>query len=62
MTECLSAHETMNSLQNTTYTDVIKKFKDLQTQYYTDRGCVISTMNDEFAKDFIDKHPNLVWS
>jgi hypothetical protein len=61
MTECVSAHETTNSLQNTTYTDVIKKFKDLQRQYYTESGCVITTMSDEFAKDFIDKHPNLVW-
>jgi hypothetical protein len=61
MTECVSAHETPNSPQNTTYTDVIKKFKDLQRQYYTERGCIITTMDDEFAKDFIDKHPNLVW-
>ena len=60
--ESVSAHEMMNSSQNTTYTDVIKKFKDLQTRYYTESGCVITTMNDEFAKDFIDKHPNLVWS
>jgi len=60
--ESVSAHEMMNSSQNTTYIDVIKKFKDLQTQYYTERGCIITTMDDEFAKDFIDKHPNLVWS
>jgi hypothetical protein len=61
MTERVSAHEMMNSPQNATYIDVIKKFKDLQTQYYTERGCIITTMDDEFAKDFIDKHPNLVW-
>ena len=45
----------------TTYTDVITKFKDLKKRYYTDRGCMISTVDDEFAKEFLKKHPNLVW-
>ena len=45
----------------TTYTDVITKFKDLKKRYYTDRGCMISTIDDEFAKEFLKKHPNLVW-
>jgi hypothetical protein len=34
----------------TTYTDVITKFKDLKRKYYTDRGCMISTVDDDFAK------------
>jgi hypothetical protein len=45
----------------TTYTDVITKFNDLKRKYYTDRGCMISTIDDDFAKEFIKKHPNLVW-
>ena len=44
-----------------TYTDVIKKFKDLKNKYYTERGCMISTLYDNFVKEFIKKHPNLVW-
>ena len=45
----------------TTYTDVITKFKDLKRKYYTDRGCMISTVDDDFAKEFLGKHPNLLW-
>ena len=44
-----------------TYTDVIKKFKELQSIFYTDKGCMISTVDDEFAKQFLTKHPNLKW-
>ena len=46
----------------TTYTDVISKFKELKHEYYTVRGCMISTVDDDFAKQFLEKHPNLVWS
>lgn len=45
----------------TTYIDVVKKFKDLKKRYYTDRGCMISTINDEFSKKFMENHPNLEW-
>ena len=45
----------------TTYTDVITKFKDLKRKYYSDRGCMISTVDDDFAKEFLGKHPNLLW-
>ena len=51
----------MEALRTTTYTDVITKFKDLKKKYYTDRGCMISTVDDDFAKEFLGKHPNLVW-
>ena len=45
----------------TTYTDVITKFKDLKRKYYIDRGCMISTIDDDFSKEFLKKHPNLLW-
>ena len=45
----------------TTYTDVITKFKDLSKKYYMVRGCMISTVDDDFSKEFLKKHPNLVW-
>jgi len=44
-----------------TYTDVITKFKDLKNKYYTERGCMISTLYDNFVKEFIKKYPNLLW-
>ena len=53
--------EAVATTTTTTYTDVITKFKDLKKIYYTDRGCMISTVDDDFAKEFIKKHPNLVW-
>ena len=45
----------------TTYTDVITKFKELNNLYYSTRGCMISTLNDEFSKKFLEKHPDLIW-
>lgn len=45
----------------TTYTDVITKFKDLKNKYYTERGCMISTLYDNFVKKFLEKHHNLLW-
>jgi len=45
----------------TTYTDVITKFKELKTSYYSERGCMISTLNDKFSKKFLEKHPDLIW-
>ncbi len=45
----------------TTYIDVITKFKDLKSKYYTERGCMITTIDDDFAKELLKKHPNLVW-
>ena len=50
-----------NTTNITTYTDVITKFKDLKKKYYMDRGCMISTVDDDFAKEFLGKHPNLLW-
>ena len=45
----------------TTYTDVITKFKELHKSYYSRSGCMISTLNDDFSKEFLEKNPNLVW-
>ena len=49
-------------ITTTTYTDVITKFENLKKIYYTSRGCMISTVNDDFSKKFLEKYPNLVWS
>jgi hypothetical protein len=46
----------------TTYTDVITKFKELKQVYYTMRGCMILTINDDFSKQFLGKYPNLAWN
>lgn len=43
------------------YTDVVIKFKEMKMIYYSDRGCMISTLNDNFSKHFLQKHPNLKW-
>ena len=45
----------------TTYIDVITKFKKLNKSYYSTRGCMISTLNDDFSKEFLEKNQNLVW-
>ena len=45
----------------TTYTDVISKFKDLKNEYYTPRGCMIITVNNDFSKELLKKYPNLEW-
>ena len=50
-----------DSIVATTYTDVITKFKELNKSYYSERGCMISTLNDDFSKNFLEKNPNLVW-
>ena len=43
------------------YTDVVRKFKEIKTNYYSERGCMISTLNDNFSKQFLEKHPKLTW-
>ena len=50
------------AIATTTYIDVITKFKDLKNKYYTERGCMILTINDNFSKKILENHPNLVWS
>ena len=43
------------------YTDVVIKFKEMKMIYYSESGCMISTLNDNFSKQFLKKHPNLKW-
>lgn len=43
------------------YNDVIKKFNDLKHQYYTNKGCMISTVDSKFSKLFLENHTNLKW-
>lgn len=52
----------MEALEGTTtYTDVIKKFKDLKKQYYNERGCMILTLSNTFSKQLLEKYPNITW-
>ena len=44
------------------YTDVVRKFKEMKMVYYSERGCMISTLNDNFSKQFLEKHPKIKWS
>ena len=53
---------TSEIIDTTTYLDVISKFKDLQNNYYVDHGCMILTMNDKFAKRFLEKHASITWT
>ena len=46
---------------NINYIDVTTKFKEMKTIYYTDRGCMVATLNNNFSKQFMEKHPNLQW-
>ena len=43
------------------YTDVVRKFKEMKTMYYSESGCMISTLSDNFSKQFLQKHQNLKW-
>jgi hypothetical protein len=58
----ISAASASASASATTYTDVITKFKELKKKYYTNRGCMILTVNDDFAKQLLEKYVNLAWS
>ena len=53
---------TTTAAATTTYTDVITKFENLKKIYYTSRGCMISTVNDDFSKKILGKYSNLAWS
>jgi hypothetical protein len=43
------------------YTDIVRKFKEIKTNYYSERGCMISTLNDNFSKQFLHKYQNIKW-
>lgn len=41
---------------------VSDKFSELHKKYYVPRGYMISTVNDDVAKKFVEDHPELVWT
>lgn len=40
---------------------VIDKFSELHKKYYVPRGYMISTVNDDVAKKFVEDHPEIAW-
>jgi hypothetical protein len=57
----MEATATSVAVDSINYTDVIRKFKELKIMYYSDRGCMITTLNDNFSKQFLKKNTNLKW-
>ena len=41
--------------------DVSDKFSELHKKYYVNRGYMISTVNDNIAKKFVEDHPEITW-
>jgi hypothetical protein len=41
---------------------IIDKFSELKNKYYVPRGYMISTVNDDVAKNFVESHPEIVWT
>jgi hypothetical protein len=41
--------------------DVSDKFSELHNKYYVNRGYMISTVNDNVAKKFVEDHPEITW-
>jgi hypothetical protein len=42
--------------------DVANKFSDLHKKHYVPRGYMISTVNDDVAKKFVEDHNEIVWT
>lgn len=42
--------------------DVAAKFSELHKKYYVPRGYMISTMNDDVTKKFVEDHPEITWT
>lgn len=40
---------------------VADKFSELHKKYYVPRGYMISTVNDDVAKKFVEDHPEIAW-
>jgi hypothetical protein len=45
-----------------THDDVVSKFQEIHKKYTHQRGYMISTLDDDISKQFIDGHPEIVWS
>ena len=41
---------------------IIDKFSELHKKYYVGRGYMISTVNDDVSKKFVEAHPEIVWT
>ena len=41
---------------------IVNKFSELHNKYYVPRGYMISTVNDDVAKKFVEDHNEIVWS
>jgi hypothetical protein len=41
---------------------IIDKFSDLKNKYYVPRGYMISTVNDDVAKKFVEDHNEIKWT
>ena len=40
---------------------ILDKFSELHKKYYVPRGYMISTVNDDVAKKFVEDHPEIAW-
>jgi hypothetical protein len=47
--------------QKMTKQRIVEKFTELHKKYFVNRGCVISTLNDDFSKQFVEMHPEIKW-
>ena len=49
------------SKQKMTKQRVVEIFSELHKKYFVDRGFMVSTVNDEFSKQFVETHPEIEW-
>ena len=47
--------------QKITKQSVVEKFTELHKKYFVNRGFMVSTVNDEFSKQFVETHPEIEW-
>jgi|LakMenE01Jun11ns_1017448.scaffolds.fasta_scaffold9736215_1 hypothetical protein len=47
--------------QKMTKQRIVEKFTELHKKYFVNRGCMISTLNDDFSKQFVEMHPEIKW-
>jgi len=47
--------------QKMTKQRIVEKFTELHKKYFVNRGCMISTLNDNFSKQFVETHPEIEW-
>lgn len=56
-------HDSNNNTnkQKMTKQRIVEKFTELHKKYFVNRGCMISTLNDNFSKQFVEMHPEIKW-